>query len=60
MHPGKMDLIIIEEEENDAEILDSTAVNQDHFRHALGVSNPSSLLDTFVEVPNIKNQIKTI
>jgi SpoVK/Ycf46/Vps4 family AAA+-type ATPase len=29
------------------------AVNQDHFRHALGVSNPSSLRETVVEVPNI-------
>merc|ERR1712043_125161 len=29
------------------------AVNQDHFRHALGVSNPSSLRETVVEVPNV-------
>jgi hypothetical protein len=49
----KMDLIDIEDEEIDAEILDSMAVNQDHFRHALGVSNPSSLRETVVEVPNI-------
>ena len=48
----KMDLIDIEDEEIDAEILDSMAVNQDHFRHALGVSNPSSLRETVVEVPN--------
>jgi hypothetical protein len=48
-----MDLIDIEDEEIDAEILDSMAVNQDHFRHALGVSNPSSLRETVVEVPNI-------
>jgi hypothetical protein len=33
--------------------LDSMAVNQDHFRHALGVSNPSSLRETVVEVPNV-------
>jgi len=49
----KMDLIDIEDEEIDAEILDSMAVNQDHFRHALGVSNPSSLRETVVEVPNV-------
>merc|ERR1712125_92305 len=33
--------------------LDSMAVNMDHFRHALGVSNPSSLRETVVEVPNV-------
>merc|ERR1712130_1004542 len=48
----KMDLIDIEDETIDAEILDSMAVNHDHFRHALGVSNPSSLRETVVEVPN--------
>merc|ERR1712151_29322 len=49
----KMDLIDIEDEQIDAEILDSMAVNQDHFKHALQVSNPSSLRETVVEVPNI-------
>jgi transitional endoplasmic reticulum ATPase len=49
----KMDLIDIEDEQIDAEILDSMAVNQDHFRHALAQSNPSSLRETVVEVPNI-------
>lgn len=49
----KMDLIDIEDETIDAEILDSMAVTQDHFKHALGVSNPSSLRETVVEVPNI-------
>ncbi|KAL3926965.1 MAG: hypothetical protein SGBAC_013270 [Bacillariaceae sp.] len=49
----KMDLIDIEDEQIDAEILDSMAVNQDHFRHALAQSNPSSLRETIVEVPNI-------
>jgi len=29
------------------------AVNQDHFRHALSQSNPSSLRETVVEVPNV-------
>lgn len=49
----KMDLIDIEEEQIDAEILDSMAVSQDHFRHALAQSNPSSLRETVVEVPNV-------
>merc|ERR1711976_183039 len=49
----KMELIDIEDEQIDAEILDSMAVSQDHFRHALGVSNPSSLRETVVEVPNV-------
>merc|ERR1712038_739207 len=49
----KMDLIDTEDETIDAEILDSMAVNQDHFKHSLGVSNPSSLRETVVEVPNV-------
>merc|ERR1719498_1126912 len=49
----KMDLIDIDEETIDAEVLDSMAVTQDHFRYALGVSNPSSLRETVVEVPNV-------
>jgi transitional endoplasmic reticulum ATPase len=48
----KMDLIDIEEDTIDAEILDAMAVTQDHFKHALGHSNPSSLRETVVEVPN--------
>merc|ERR1719375_187057 len=48
----KMDLIDIEDEQIDAEILNSMAVNQEHFRHALAQSNPSSLRETVVEVPN--------
>lgn len=34
-------------------IFDSIAVNQSHFRHALAQSNPSSLRETIVEVPNV-------
>jgi len=49
----KMDLIDIDEETIDAEILDSMAVTQEHFKHALSSSNPSSLRETVVEVPNI-------
>lgn len=49
----KMDVIDIESETIDAEVLDSMAVNMDHFKHAMGVSNPSSLRETVVEVPNV-------
>merc|ERR1719198_1772275 len=48
-----MHLIDIEEETIDADVLASMAVNQEHFKFALGVSNPSSLRETTVEVPNI-------
>ncbi|RHY14759.1 hypothetical protein DYB37_007708 [Aphanomyces astaci] len=47
----KMDVIDIEDESIDAEILDSMSVTQEHFKYALGVSNPSSLRETTVEVP---------
>merc|ERR1719355_350965 len=50
----KMDLIDLEEETIDAEILDSMAVTQEHFKMAMGTCNPSSLRETVVEVPNIK------
>jgi len=49
----KMDMIDIEEETIDAELLAAMAVNQEHFKFALGASNPSSLRETVVEVPNI-------
>ncbi|KAJ1665085.1 AAA ATPase cdc48 [Coemansia sp. RSA 1813] len=51
---GKMDLIDLEEDEIDAAVLDSLAVTMDDFRYALGVSNPSALRETVVEVPTIK------
>jgi len=49
----KMVLFDIEDETIDAEVLNSMAVTQAHFKHALGSSNPSSLRETMVEVPNI-------
>merc|ERR1711972_957543 len=49
----KMDVIDMGDENIDAEVLDSLAVTQDHFRHALSQSNPSSLRETVVEVPNV-------
>jgi len=48
----KMDVIDIEDDTIDAEILDSMAVTDDHFTSALGISNPSALRETVVEVPN--------
>ncbi|KAH3679972.1 hypothetical protein WICMUC_000715 [Wickerhamomyces mucosus] len=65
----KMDLIDLEEEEIDAEILDSLGVTMDNFRFALGNSNPSALRETVVEsvnvtwddiggLDNIKNELK--
>merc|ERR1719218_49037 len=49
----KMDVIDLDDDEIDAEVLDSMAVSQQHFRQALGVSNPSALRETAVEVPNV-------
>eukprot|EP00929_Paragymnodinium_shiwhaense_P090661 TRINITY_DN50813_c0_g2_i1.p1 TRINITY_DN50813_c0_g2~~TRINITY_DN50813_c0_g2_i1.p1 ORF type:complete len:507 (-),score=122.17 TRINITY_DN50813_c0_g2_i1:401-1693(-) len=49
----KMDLIDIEDDTIDAGVLDSMAVTNAHFTHALGQSNPSSLRETVVEVPNV-------
>merc|ERR1712141_679144 len=50
---GKMDLIDLEDEQIDAEVLDSLAVSMENFRWALGKSNPSALRETSVEVPNV-------
>lgn len=50
----KMDLIDIDSDTIDAQVLESMAVTQEHFTHALGVCNPSSLRETVVEVPNVK------
>ena len=49
----KMDVIDLDDDEIDAEILASMAVTNDHFKTALGVSNPSALRETVVEVPNV-------
>merc|ERR1711975_28833 len=48
-----MELIDVEGDSIDAEILDSMSVTQDHFTFALGQSNPSSLRETVVEIPNV-------
>jgi len=49
----KMDLIDLDEDTIDAEVLDALGVTMENFRFALGVSNPSALRETVVEVPNV-------
>ena len=49
----KMDVMDLEDETIDAEILNSTAVTNEHFQTALVTSNPSALRETVVEVPNV-------
>ncbi|KAG1680688.1 Transitional endoplasmic reticulum ATPase [Nymphon striatum] len=49
----KMDLIDLEDDQIDAEVLNSLAVTQENFRWALGKSSPSALRETIVEVPNV-------
>lgn len=49
----KMDVIDLEDETISAEVLESMSVTQDHFRTALGISNPSALRETVVEVPTV-------
>ena len=46
----KMDVIDLEDDDIDADILNSMAVSNDHFKTALGISNPSALRETVVEV----------
>ncbi len=49
----KMDIIDIEDEKIDTAILDKMAVTQEHFKHAMGTVNPSSLREAVVEIPNV-------
>lgn len=49
----KMDMIDLEEDDIDAEVLDSLGVTMDNFRFALGNSNPSALRETVVESVNV-------
>ncbi|KAA0189085.1 hypothetical protein HAZT_HAZT004989, partial [Hyalella azteca] len=49
----KMDLIDMEDDQIDAEVLNSLAVTMENFRFAMGKSSPSALRETVVEVPNI-------
>jgi hypothetical protein len=43
-----MDIIDLEDESIDAEILNSMAVTNEHFKTALGTSNPSALRETVI------------
>lgn len=52
----KMDMIDLEEDTIDAEVLDSLAVTMENFKYSMGVSNPSALRETIVEVPNVSWQ----
>nr|WCZ58301.1 cell division control protein 48 [Paratrimastix eleionoma] len=49
----KLTLIDLDEDTIDANILNSMAVTQDHFKQALAKSNPSALREFKVEVPNV-------
>jgi len=49
----KMHLIDVDADKIDAEVLDQIEITNDHFRHALGVTNPSALRENVVEVPNV-------
>lgn len=52
----KMDLIDLDEDQIDAEVLNSLAVSMENFRYALGKSSPSALRETIVEVPTVSWQ----
>jgi transitional endoplasmic reticulum ATPase len=49
----KMDMIDLDEDTIDAEVLDSLGVTMDNFRFSLGVSDPSALRETVVEIPQV-------
>ena len=49
----KMDIIDIDDDTIDAEVLDALCVTNEHFKYAMGHTNPSSLRETVVEIPNI-------
>merc|ERR1712001_586868 len=49
----KMDLIDLEDENIDADVLNSLAVTMENFRFAVGKSTPSAIRETVVETPNV-------
>ena len=49
----KMDVMDLEDETIDTEILNYMVVTNEHFQTTLVTSNPSSLRETVVEVPNV-------
>lgn len=50
----KMALFDFEADTIDAQILEQMSITQEHFKHAAGATNPSSLRETIVEIPNVK------
>jgi transitional endoplasmic reticulum ATPase len=48
----KLPMIDVEADTIDATVLASIEVNNEHFRHALRITNPSALRENVVEVPN--------
>jgi len=48
-----MDVIDLEDDEIDAEVLDTMAVSMENFRYAMQTSNPSALRETCVETPDV-------
>lgn len=50
----KMGMFDLEDETIDAQVLDTLAVTMENFRYAMGISNPSALRETVVEVPTVK------
>jgi transitional endoplasmic reticulum ATPase len=47
-------LFDLDSETIDAELLNSLKVTAEHFRKAMGETNPAALRETVVEVPNVK------
>jgi len=48
-----MDIIDIDDDTIDAEVLNALCVTNEHFKFAQGHTNPSSLRETVVEIPNV-------
>ena len=49
----KMSVIDWDDDTIDAEVMNSMSVTQEHFREAMGKTNPSALRETQVEIPNV-------
>lgn len=49
----KMSVIDWEDDTIDAAVLDAMCVTQEHFKDAMGKTNPSALRETQVEIPNV-------
>lgn len=50
----KITISTLDDEQNiDAGLLRSLEITQAHFEHAMGISNPSALRETFIEIPSV-------